>query len=216
MSELVWRPLMIVIEGIDGSGKSTQLELLHRRFAQNSQPAVIHHEPTEGHIGRLIRSVLNGTITMDPSVVAALYLADRLDHITRPDTGMKAHMQDGSHVISSRYYFSSFAFQGEFVPMNWLVNANSLCKQMLTADLTIYIDIDPEITIERLKTTRQNLDIYENIEKQRRVHQDFLKAFNTYGAGERIRLIDGSQTIDTIHEAIWEEVLNVPGIRQKQ
>ncbi len=75
------KSMFIVIEGIDGSGKSTQIDLLQKRFQAEGKKAMITHEPTDGPIGKLIRSILNGHEEVDASVMAALYLADRLDHI---------------------------------------------------------------------------------------------------------------------------------------
>ncbi len=203
------RPIFIVIEGIDGSGKSTQMEMLHKRFTSDGKASVITHEPTNGVIGSLIRSVLNGEIEMDSSALAALYLADRLDHIKNSRDGMLTRLNDGYHVISSRYYYSSYAFQGEYVSLNWLIAANSLCKSFLKADITFYLNIDPEISLKRLKDSREKLDIFENKEKQIKTHNEFLNAFEITNEGENIVILDGSLTADEIHEEIWKNVIEM-------
>lgn len=203
------KPIFIVIEGIDGSGKTTQIELLQQRMSEEGKQVAITSEPTDGFIGRIIRDIMRGAETTDPAVVAALYVADRMDHITHPEVGMLALMEKGYNIIASRYYFSSYAFQGEYVSLEWLIHANSICKSRLTADLTIYINIDPEICFERIKKSRASLDIYENLEKMKRTHHEYMKAFDIAGMGENIVLVDGTLPIRQLHEAIWTKVKEV-------
>ena len=203
------RPIFIVIEGIDGSGKSTQIQMLNDKFKAEGKASVVTHEPTDGPVGKMIRSVLNREIEMDPAALAALYLADRLDHITNKQYGMLAQLNEGYHVISSRYYYSSYAFQGEFVSLNWLIAANSLCKSFLKADITFYLNIDPEISLQRLKDSREKLDIFENKEKQIKTHEEFLNAFEITNEGENIIILDGSLSEKKIHEEIWRNVMEM-------
>lgn len=203
------RPIFIVIEGIDGSGKSTQIQMLNDRFKAEGKAVVVTHEPTDGPVGKMIRSVLNRDIEMDPAALAALYLADRLDHITNKQYGMLAQLNEGYHVISSRYYYSSYAFQGEYVSLNWLIAANSLCKSFLKADITFYLNIDPEISLQRLKDSREKLDIFENKEKQIKTHEEFLNAFEITNEGENIIILDGSLSEKEIHEEIWRNVVEM-------
>lgn len=203
------KPLFIVIEGIDGSGKTTQIELLKQRFVAEGKNALITNEPTDGAIGLMIRDILSGEKEVDPSVMAALYLADRLDHIKNPDTGMLAMMEKGFNVISSRYYYSSYAFQGEYVSLHWLIAANSICKSYLKADITFYINIEPEVCIQRLQSTRERLDIYENLEKLRRTHDEYLNAFEITNEGEHIVLLDGKLSVSDMHDAIWKTVKEI-------
>ncbi|MBK6450450.1 MAG: dTMP kinase [Saprospiraceae bacterium] len=200
------KSMFIVIEGIDGSGKSTQIDLLQKRFQAEGKKAMTTHEPTDGPIGKLIRSILSGDEEVDASVMAALYLADRLDHIKNPESGILAMMEKGFNVISSRYYYSSYAFQGEYVSLQWLISANSICKSFLKADITFYLNIDPVITLKRLTESREKLDIYENIEKQTNTHEDFMNAFETTNDGENIVILDGTLSIEDLHEEIWKKV----------
>jgi thymidylate kinase len=72
------KPLFIVIEGIDGSGKSTQIELLYKAFNNHGQSAITTHEPTDGKIGLMIRDIMSGKVSADPAVIAALYLAGQV------------------------------------------------------------------------------------------------------------------------------------------
>ena len=203
------KPVFIVIEGIDGSGKSTQIELLQHRMSEEGKQVAITGEPTDGFIGKIIRDIMRGKEETDPAVVAALYVADRMDHITHPDVGMLALLEKGYNIIASRYYFSSYAFQGEYVSLEWLIHANSICKSRLKADLTVYINIDPAICFVRIKSSRPSLDIYENLEKMKRTHREYMKAFEVAGMDENIVMVDGTLPIDLLHEAIWSKVKEV-------
>ena len=198
------RPLFIVFEGLDGSGKTTQIKLLKEKFETSGLKVTDTHEPTDGPVGMMIRNVMRGRIQMDQPSLAALFLADRLDHINNPIDGMKARMEEGFNIICSRYYFSNYAFQSEFVPPEWLVQCNSLCKTYLKPDLIFYLDVDPAECNERISKSRVNIEIYENLEKLVKTHTQFLEAFEQYGRDENIHIIKGRKSIEETHRVIWD------------
>ncbi len=198
------RPLLIVIEGVDGSGKSTQIELLKTRLNNRGHKAYITHEPTDSPIGAVIRNIMKGRIQTSPSAIAALFAADRLDHIYNDVNGMKKKRdKEGYHIIASRYYFSSYAFQGEYVDVDWIVHLNAMAKKQFPADITIYLDVDPETCYERITNHRSDIEIYETKEKIKKVHQAYLKYFREFDQGENIVLINGNQSIEAIEKDIW-------------
>ncbi|OFY66799.1 MAG: dTMP kinase [Bacteroidetes bacterium RIFCSPLOWO2_02_FULL_36_8] len=201
------KPLFIVMEGLDGSGKTTQIELLKKKFHAHGMNVTDTHEPSDGPIGLLIRKFMRHELSTHPASIAALFAADRLDHIKNSDYGMLKKLQDGFHVICSRYYFSNYAFQGEYVPLDWLVNANTLGKSFLKPDFIFYVNVPPEICIQRLSKGRTGMDIYENLEKLQNTHLEFLRVFEKYGKDENIHLIDGKKSADEINEAIWKIIV---------
>ena len=200
------RPLFIVIEGVDGSGKSTQIELLKFRFKELNLKVMDTREPSDGPVGMLIRNIMMNRMQADQSTLAALFLADRLDHINNPVNGMRNRLNNGFHIICSRYYFSSYAFQNEYVPIEWVVHCNSLCKSYLKPDMIIYLNVDPSTCIKRLNRGRVEIEMYENIEKINKAHEGFLEAFERYGQDENIRIIDGNKDVVQISEDIWQVV----------
>ncbi len=201
------RPLFIVFEGVDGSGKSTQMELLKSRFLQQGQKAYITHEPTDSPIGAVIRNIMKGRIQSPPTAVAALFAADRLDHIDNPVNGMRKKRDlEGYNVIASRYYFSSYAFQGEFVDINWLVQINRMAKETFPPDITFYLNVDPESCYQRILTGRDDIEMYETREKIHKVHKAYMKHLKHIGKGEHIVLIDGNRDIHDIADQIWNEL----------
>jgi dTMP kinase len=200
------QPLFIVLEGVDGSGKSTQINLLKSRMQATGMQAVDTHEPTDNAIGKFIRSIMKGETTTDPATTAALFLADRLEHINNPQHGMKRQLAHGCHVICSRYYFSSYAFQSEFVPVEWVVQCNSLCKKQLQPDIIFYLNVDPQTCSERIAKGRDGIEIYETIEKINKAHHAFLAMFEKYGTDENIHIINGNDDSESISNAIWKIV----------
>ena len=200
------RPLFIVIEGVDGSGKSTQIEMLKARFKELDLKVMDTREPSEGPIGMLIKSIMMNRLQADQTTVAALFLADRLDHINNPVNGIKNRLKNGFNIICSRYYFSSYAFQSEYVPVEWVVNCNSLCKSYLKPDMIIYLSVDPATCIKRLNSGRVEIEMYENLEKIKKAHEGFLTAFEKYGQDENIEIIDGNKNVGEISDDIWQVV----------
>ncbi len=202
------RPLFIVIEGADGSGKTTQIEILKKKFKDLQLKIMDTHEPSDGPVGMLIRNVMKERIQTDPSTVAALFIADRLDHINNPINGMKNRLKNGYNIICSRYYFSNFAFQSEFVPIDWLVHCNSLCKSYLKPDIIFYLSVDPVTCNNRLTNGRVDIEIYETLEKIIKTHREFLTAFEKYGQDENIHIIDGNKSIEDTSHQIWSVIEN--------
>ena len=98
--------LFIAVEGIDGSGKSTQVQLLKTNLEQAGYKVYTTHEPTSFETGKLIRSIFNHTVNADQHTIAALFVADRLQHLLDKENGILAMLEKGYTVITDRYYFS--------------------------------------------------------------------------------------------------------------
>lgn len=203
------KPLFIVIEGVDGSGKTTQINLLKERFKQANQAVMDTFEPTDGPVGSMVRNIFKHRIQADPYTIAGLLLADRLDHINNPVNGMKKYLEADYTVICSRYYFSTYAFQSEYMSEAWLVDCNALCKEQLQPDLIIYLSVHFEDSMTRIENSRVSTELYETKEKTQKAHLAYLQAFEKYGQDENIHIIDGSESIKTISDKIWNLVLSI-------
>ena len=202
-------PLFIVVEGLDGSGKTTQIELLRDWFQSQGQVVHLTAEPTGLPTGRFIRSILRGEIEADMRTIAALYAADRVEHLFHPDEGILAKLQAGYHVIASRYYFSSLAYQSEIADPAWIAALNGLAKQTLPADLTLFLDLAPEVSMQRINARDEALELYDNEMKLRLVRESFKLAFEQFGADEDIRTINAAQSIAAVADDIIEAVSGV-------
>src|SRR5476651_776071 len=139
----------IAFEGIDGSGKSTQVKLLTEKLEEAGLKVYTTCEPTDSPMGKTIRDIFNHRMEADHRTIAALFVADRLDHLLNKTNGILKKLEEGYTVITDRYYFSSYAYQSPYIDMKWVIEANSLSAGLLRPDMNVYIDILPEISIER-------------------------------------------------------------------
>lgn len=198
--------LFIALEGIDGSGKSTQIKLLEEHLINAGHKVYATFEPTDGPIGKMIRDIFNHKMEADHRTIAALFVADRLEHLLNKSNGILKKMDEGYTVLTDRYYFSSYAYHGTHMPMDWVIDANSLCADLLRPDVTIYIDLLPEVSMQRLKKGRTSLELYETLENQRNVSQKYSEAFELLKTKEYIFKTDGNRDTDLIAADIWNEV----------
>lgn len=173
------RGKFIVFEGTDGSGKSTQLKSLVKYLEEKGYPCYETHEPTDSPFGAVLRSCLTGRIVADEHAIAAMFAADRLDHIQNPFNGILKKLDEGINVFCDRYYLSSFAYNGGFVPLDWVIALNAPAREMLKPDLTVFLDIDPEQSMKRV-SKRGETERYENLERQKRIRQNYYDLFDRF------------------------------------
>ncbi len=178
----------IVFEGTDGSGKSTQMKLLGKYLVSKGVKVFLTREPTDSPFGAQLRSCLTGRIETNEYTIAALFAADRLDHIYNEVNGIKQKLEKGVSVLCDRYYFSSLAYNGGFVPYEWVLSLNAPAMQALKADLTVFIDLPPEEGMRRVEK-RGAEERYETLEKQKKIHERYFELFETFGAGENIAVV---------------------------
>jgi dTMP kinase len=195
--------LFIAFEGIDGSGKSTQLKLLAERLKAEGHKVYTTFEPTDSPIGKMIRDIFSHKMEADHRVIAGLFVADRLHHLLNKTDGILKKLEEGYTVITDRYYFSSYAYHGTHMDMDWVIDANSQSANLLRPDLNVYIDISPEISMSRITKGRSSLELYETIENQKNVRDRYLEAFDKLKEVEKIKFIDGNRAENEISEDIW-------------
>lgn len=193
-------------EGIDGSGKSTQIRLLTDRMKQEGIPCYTTMEPTDSPIGSLIRQIMVGRMKADNKVIAGLFVADRLDHLLNDIDGIKAKVDQGITVVTDRYYFSSYAYQSVDMPMDWVIQANEQSAAILRPTANIFIDVDPEITMERISRNRSHQELFEKKSRLIEVRKKYLEAFEKLGDKEKIIWIDGNRPLDVIADDIWQQL----------
>lgn len=149
--------VFITIEGIDGSGKTTQAKFLYKKLSSLGYPAILEKEPTDGAIGKFIKGVLSGKEPMGAISLQLLFAADRSEHLRAIENLLKS-----SVVISDRYYYSTIAY-GEAIGIKreYLENVNSIFPK---PDKTFILEISPETALARLKNRSNDSEIFENLE----------------------------------------------------
>jgi len=160
----------VVIEGIDGCGKSSVTKELARRLGKR---AILTREPTDSWIGKAVRKGTDQRIS--PYTDALLFMADRSIHTMDIDK----LVSKGKLVLSDRYYHSTVAYQAAFLEgkfegdaFEWLLDANLRISRR--PDLTILLDIPPELGLERIKA-RRALSRFEKLGFLKKVRANYLK-----------------------------------------
>jgi dTMP kinase len=198
--------LFIAFEGIDGTGKSTQIALLAEKLVKAGHKVHTTFEPTDGEVGSFIRKILKGNVQADERVIAGLFVADRLDHLLNKETGLLKKMQEGYTVLTDRYYFSSYAYHSIHMDMSWVISANAMSASLLKPDINVFIEVPPEVCIERINAGRESLELYENVEILKKVEEKYHEAFELLSAGENILKINGNRSPDEVSDDLWKKL----------
>ncbi len=199
-------PGFIVLEGLDGSGTTTQAARLTHSLEADGHRTQLTAEPTTGPIGRMIRDALHRRVPLETATLVYLFAADRHEHLWGSRDAVTDHLQSG-FVVSDRYVFSSLAYQTIDAPPA-LVEA--LNGGFPYPEHLIYIDVTPELAEER-RSTRKNPDIFENLSFQRAVAQNYENVLRaTQGLRMQIHRVDGSGSEEEVAGRIWDSLGIMP------
>ena len=195
------RGKLIAFEGIDGSGKSTQIQRLAARLREKGGSCYVTCEPTDGDIGQLLREYISGVKKADDRVIAALFAADRLDHLTRAD-GICARLARGETVLVDRYYLSSYAYQGMNLPLEWVMALNAQSVQIQKPDCHIYLDLPIDTALSRIGERGAQTEIFETREKLAAIAAQYDLVISSLTPEEHILRIDANRDAEAIAREI--------------
>jgi dTMP kinase len=189
--------VFIVIEGLDGSGKTTQASLLAKKLEQNYK-VLLTAEPSHGKIGTFIREgYLYEDKRLPTEAEALLFAADRIEHMY---SEVKPALDEGKLVICDRYIYSSLAYQGGAgLSLEWIKTINA---RALQPDFSMFIDVSPDKVIERLQRKKS---VMETLETQTKVREVYLKYV---AKGELVR-IDGDRPKEAVAGELNAKVLGL-------
>lgn len=197
--------IFIVLEGLDGCGKSTQAALIAEYYAARGNAVEHTREPqNERPTGKLLRSILSAEESCDARVTAALFAADRLDHILHSG-GIADSLNDGKIVICDRYYLSNFAYNAIECDLDWVVALNSEAMKICRPDLHIFVDVPPEVSLERI-SGRGSYEIYEKLDRLRLVRRNYIRAIDRLKDTEKIVTVDGTKSREGVFRDIIREI----------
>lgn len=205
------RGKFIVIEGLDGSGKSTQIRLLSERLRAMGRRVFETAEPTQSAIGGLVRDALSGYTPRTGGEIAALFMADRVAHNVNPVNGIGVMTEKGFDVICDRYYYSSLAYQGTVTDPEWVYHINVDCPEIRRPDLCVFLDLSDEECLRRMDAARAVREIYENANALIAIRKRYYEVFRRLEDRENIAVVDAARPPETVAEDIFAAVKGVFG-----
>lgn len=183
------RGLLIVLEGIDGAGTTTQTRRLAQALTARNLPVHATREPSDGPVGKLLREILTGAhAPMDQTTLSLLFAADRADHLQRE---VEPALARGQIVISDRWYHSSLAYQGTGEERLWIAELNRRARH---PDLTIFLNVRPEEAARRRVGDNRTEEIFDHLSTQRRVAEGYRAVIEMLRETEHIEVLDGERT----------------------
>ncbi len=196
---------LIVLEGIDGAGTTTQAGKLAEALRARKIVVATTCEPSDGPVGKLIRGYLKGEHKLDAQLrgpgLALLFAADRLDHLARE---VNPWLERGKVVISDRYLLSSLAYQSLDCELKWVMEIN---REAPPPDLTILLDLPAETALKRVSERALWPELFEKADLQKRVRENYLKLARELFSDQKILVLDSTQPIKTLGQRILKEVL---------
>lgn len=184
----------IVIEGLDGSGTTTQLKKVVELFDEKSISTHATFEPTSSPLGTLVRQVLRKEVVTTPLALALLFAADREDHLHHPITGITQRLANGEMVISDRYFFSSLAYQSVECGFDRVLALN----QFPFPEFIFFIDTPIEDCLVRIDERKESKEIFEHKEFLTQVKQNYDKIFSELPLDVHFFVIDGTKSKEEI------------------
>jgi dTMP kinase len=204
------RGRLLVVEGLDGAGTTTQARLLGERLAAEGRSVHVTAEPSRGPVGALVRQVLTRRVVgggdgFDPAALALLFAADRLDHHA---VEIAPKLASGIDVVSDRYTLSSLAYQGLATgDLAWVEAVNARAP---AADVTVFLRARPEVALRRRRAASLDREIFEVSSFQRRVARSYDRAIGQLrAAGQEVVELDGEAPVEVVARAVWTAVRRV-------
>jgi dTMP kinase len=183
--------LFIVIEGIDGAGKTIQSKLLQKELIKKGFKAVYTSEPSKGFIGKFLRRISFKGVKLNPEVETLLFAADRFQHI---NFEVAPNLSMGKIVVCDRYFYASLAYQGaQGVDLNWIKTVNNF---IIKPDLGIYLDVPVKVGLSRISKRKKT--VFEKSEIEEKVREIYLKLVKE----KELIFVDGNKPIKDINNEI--------------
>ena len=186
--------MLIAVEGIDGSGKTTVVRFLIEELRKRGYDVVAFKEPTDSEYGRRIRQILKER-KVSPEEELKLFIKDREFNVRN---NILPALKSGKIVIMDRYYYSTIAYQGALgLDVEMIRKLN---EQFPKPDLVIILDVSPETALKRIKAKRRP-DRFEDLEYLRKVREIFLSLKNN------IVVVDAERNIEDVNRDVLKVVL---------
>ena len=207
--------LLITFEGIDGSGKSTQAQRLNERLQAAGQDTLLVREPGGTPLSERVRSLLlEPDLNVRPTAELLLFSAARAQLVAER---IRPALEAGRIVICDRFYDSTTAYQGAgrgVAEPEWLQNFHRRVTDGLTPDRTYLVEVDPDTAAARRAEAAEAGDRMEAAGAD--FYNRVTRAYATLAEehADRFVRLDGHQSIEALHEAVWADVAELMGARR--
>ena len=187
--------MFIAFEGLDGAGTTTHSTNLAKRLKEEGHSVLLTNEPTDSEsIGTLIRDVLQHKYDISPESLQLLFSADRADHLKNK---ILPALAEDKIVITDRYFFSTLAYGGLSVDMDWLKDVS---KKFPIPDLTILCECDTKTCLSRIDVRGETPELFEKKEKLDKIAKNYHQLSEEY---PNFYLLDSSRSIPVCDKEIW-------------
>jgi len=186
----------IVFEGLDGSGQSTQADILKNFLSKEGLKVHLTKEPTDNLIGGLIRGQLRGEWKSEQECLQLLFSADRAHHLEKEIIPL---LKKGVYVVCDRYFFSTIAYGAtEVKDRDWLIKLND---KFLLPDIVFFLKASPKLCIKRIKDSRFEISLFEKEKILAKVLRNYLKLAKKF---KNFYIINGEKPIKKVAEDIQQ------------
>jgi dTMP kinase len=203
---------LVVLEGLDGAGTTTQLRLAGEKLTGLGVPHLCTGEPTDGAVGALLRRILRHELKVHPDTVALLFAADRTEHLHDPREGMLSRIQAGQLVICDRYLFSSLAYQAVACDFEFVRLLNSTFP---LPRHVVFLDTPIPLSQQRLQVRAgRERELFDGEGIQESIRAGYRRAFALFeGTGMEVHTLDGSEAPSAIFGKFWKIIASLPILR---
>jgi len=196
----------IDIEGLDGSGMSTQVNLVRERLLKKGYKAYKTSEPTDNVVGGLIRGALSGVYKLPPEALQLLFVADRSHHVDREIAPI---LSDGNILVADRFLWSTIAFGSVDLSRQWLLQLHRYC---FLPDLSIFLRVSPGICVKRLEPDRFNFELFEKEDKLRKTWKTYEWLAKKFP--QLVKIVEGEQGKEKVTREILRQIRLHPKFKQ--
>lgn len=191
-----------MLEGLDGSGQSTQVALLKELLLSQGREVVSTKEPTVNgsSVSQQIRDILDKKVKADPAQLQELFAQDRREHL---DNLIIPALKEGKFVISDRYFFSSFAYgSSDGLDLEWLMKIND---EFLIPDATFLLKVSPAVCVDRIQKRGKEVTLFEVEDKLKKVWENYSLLPSLL---PNVYIVNGEKTIEGVFSEIKSIVLS--------
>ena len=196
----------IALEGIDGSGKTTQAHLVAERLNKIGKKVIFTKEPTDEETGQLVRKVLSGKVKIPPIALQYLFSADRTIHQEQ----IISLLKKGNIVFTDRYFWTGVAYAMADIrnaSVDLYLSSFSVLShyhRFIVPDIAFYLDVRPDEAFRRIKNSKKHNDIYDRKEKLNLIYKSYTDLINRFD--DLFTIINGEQTEEKVTQEILSKI----------